>query len=92
MSKTASNPVIVLKNNLSDRQISDGQLNDIYNYCYREYKQEYMNDEDFSIKSEDINNEVDEIIDDFDLKLKKRKNNLSDSVYSDILDELGKYN
>lgn len=90
MSKVSSNSVLTLRNNLMNPLITSGQINDIYNFCYKEYKQEYMNEEDFSIKSEDINNELDDIIDDYDLKLKRRKNNSSDSIYSDILDELGK--
>ena len=92
MSKVTSNPVQTLKNNLLARNINDGHLNDIYDFCYKEYKQEYMNDEDFSIKSEEINIEVDEIVEDYALKLKRRKNKHSDSIYSEVLDELGKIN
>jgi len=90
MSKLASNPVQTLKNNLLARNVNEGQINDIYENCYKDYKQEFMNDEDFSIRSEDINNEVEEILDDYAVKLKRRKNKHSDSIYSEILDELGR--
>ncbi len=40
---------------------SKNTLADIYQNCYNQYKREYANDDDFSIKSEDITQEIQEI-------------------------------
>jgi len=63
--------------------------NDVYHQCYSIYKQEYTNDKEFSIKSEDISEELDGILNEYEVNLKKRNDNLSNSIYSDILDIFG---
>lgn len=37
-----------------------------YENCYNQYKHEYCNDEDFSIKSDDISAEIDDLIDEYE--------------------------
>ena len=62
---------------------------DIYNCCYLIYKKDYVNNKDFSIKSDDITEEIDELINDYDNHKKARKHNDSNSLYSEMLEELG---
>jgi hypothetical protein len=57
---------------------------DIYTNCYNQYKREYANDEDFSIKSCDITAEIDDIINEYDERCRKA----TCSVLSDFLDQL----
>jgi hypothetical protein len=60
---------------------------EIYTQCYDIYKKEYLNNQDFSLQDEDITEEIDEILNDYE---NHRKNNDdSSSVYSEILNDLG---
>ncbi len=63
---------------------------EIYTNCYDKYKYEYTDNLDFSIRSDDMSEEIDDLLNNFDTHLKKRNDVLSTSVYSDILNELGK--
>jgi hypothetical protein len=76
--------------NLKNSHLSENYVKDTYKECYNYYKKEYLNNRDFSLDSEDITEELDEIINEFDVNLKRRNEMLSDSIYSDILDDFGK--
>lgn len=78
--------------NLKNSPIPENYVKDTYTECCNYYKKEYLNNRDFSLDSEDITEELDEIINEFDINLKRRNEILSDSIYSDILDEFGKKN
>lgn len=67
--------------------IDKSNNSEIYNQCYNIYKKEYLNNKDFSIQDEDITEEIDEILNDFDNHMKYHNN--SSSVYSEILSNLG---
>jgi hypothetical protein len=71
--------------------LKENYAHEVYSECYNLYKKEYLNDRDFSLDSEDITEELEEIISDFDINLKRRNDLLSDSIYSDILDDFGKF-
>jgi hypothetical protein len=60
---------------------------EIYNNCYNIYKMEYLNNLDFSIQDEDITEEIDEILHDYENNKKNHDN--SSSIYSEILNDLG---
>ena len=63
----------------------------IYKCCYSIYKKDYLNNMEFSIQSEDISNEIDDLINDYDNRKKNRVNYDTNSIYSEILNELGIY-
>ena len=70
-------------------RITNDQINEIKNEYYNLYKQEFTRGEDFVIRPEDIREEVLDLIKEFDLQVKRRNDIFSDSICSDMLDELG---
>jgi hypothetical protein len=76
----------------SDTSIGGQQYNnDFIKSCYQQYKKEFAGDEDFSIKSyTGLSQEVDDLLNEFDYHVKKRHDILSNSIYSDLLDQIGK--
>jgi hypothetical protein len=74
--------------NQQNVNITEIQINEIYLQCYNLYKKEYNDNRDFSIKSDDINEELDEILNEYNVLLKKRNDVLSTSIYSELLDDL----
>jgi hypothetical protein len=73
----------------SDASIGAFQTNDFIKTCYQQYKKEYANDEDFSLKSSNISQEVDELLNEFDYHVKQRHDIVSNSIYSDLLEQIG---
>lgn len=66
-------------------------IDPIFDITYKTYKKEFLKDRSFSVDlSDDIMDEVNDILFEFDKKLKKRDDNLTDSILSEILDDLGK--
>jgi len=63
---------------------------DIYDGCYEIYKRKYASDDEFSINDNDgdISKEVSILLDCYNAHFKRRKYCHSDSIYSDILDDL----
>jgi hypothetical protein len=74
----------------SDSSHKNVQNKDFINTCYQQYKKEYMNDENFSLKSYDMSEEIDDFINEFDFHVKRRHEVMSNSIYSDLLDQIGK--
>lgn len=79
----------LISHDKKEKNYTENDIVEIFNQCYNIYKKEYMCDEDFSIKSDSISEELEEIINEYDAHLKKRNDTLSNSIYSDILDEFG---
>ena len=75
------------ENELDD---SANSINDIFIECYDIYKKEYASDEEFSIKDkdEDLSKEISVLLDCYNVHYKKRRHWHSDSIYSDILDDI----
>ena len=68
----------------------DSELDFIYEIAYKTYKKEFTKDKSFSIDSdEDLNEEIDLIVNEFEDRMKLRNQNLTDSLLSEVLDDLG---
>ncbi len=90
----------LLPNNINStsNNLNEKKLTEIYSNYYTMYKKKYTNGKDFSFREADtnemydINSEIQDILCDFEKHLNKRGENLSDSLFSDMLDEIGKNN
>lgn len=68
----------------------DSELDYIYEIAYKSYKKEFTKDNSFSIDSdEEINEEINTIVNEFEERMKLRNQNLTDSLLSEVLDDLG---
>jgi hypothetical protein len=91
LSYISINKINPLSINLSGKKLSE-----LYTNYYNIYKDQYTNGQDFCFKEsdskemKDLNEEVDELICDYEKHLKKRGDILSKSIFEDMLDELGK--
>ena len=72
----------------AQKEIHDESVNSIYDICYENYKKEYASDEDFSIQDEDISQELNSLLECYDFHFKKRRFHHSNSIYSEILENL----
>jgi len=68
----------------------DSELDFIYEVVYKTYKKEFTKDKSFSIESDDeMNEEADALVTEFEERMKLRNQNLTDSLLSEVLDDLG---
>jgi len=68
----------------------DTEIDYLYEITYKAYKKEFTKDKSFSIDSdEDVIEAVDSIVNGFEDRVKLRNQNLTDSILSEILDDLG---
>ncbi len=68
----------------------DSELDFIYEIAYKTYKKEFFKDKSFSIDSDDeVNEEIDTLLIEFEERMKLRNQNLTDSLLSEVLDDLG---
>jgi len=68
----------------------DTELDYLYEIVYKTYKKEFTKDKSFSIESdEDIYDEIDLLVNEFEDRMKLRNQNLTDSMLSEILDDIG---
>ena len=68
----------------------DSELDYIYEIAYKSYKKEFTKDNSFSIDSdEEIDEEINTIVNEFEERMKLRNQNLTDSLLSEVLDDLG---
>jgi hypothetical protein len=79
------------KSNKSFNSTKNLGTRDFLTNCYQQYKKEFTNDEDFSIKSyNDLSQELDDILNEYDYQVKKRHDVINNSIYSDLLEQIGK--
>ncbi len=67
----------------------DTELDYLYEIAYKNYKKEFTKDKSFSIDSDMDTSEIDVLVNEFEERMKSRNKNLTDSMLSEILDDLG---
>src|SRR4051794_23093663 len=66
---------------------SKEHINQIYSYCYNTYKAEYTGGLDFSMEDDEIDDEISQIFREFENKKRKRNEEFSDSILSELLED-----
>ena len=71
----------------------DSEIELIYDITYQTYKNEFLNNKSFSVESNDqISDDCDFIINEIENRMKKRNDNLTDSLLSEFLEDIGNKN
>lgn len=66
-------------------------IDSIWEIAYKSYKKEFTKDRSFSLDSDsEMTEEIDCIINGFERRMKKRNDNVTDSLLSEIVEDLGK--